>query len=172
MILFSPTGSIDRVWIASTRYYVAQPILLLVGKRERVVSNPSSVPASFNLNNPTSWPNWRDPGNIWVAINPQNGLVTTGEMSATNTFTFSNGTSPNFAVGDTITVASGNKSGVVTVANDAGPTGKITVSMNGWGGDFAVTDSISGSGGKTATVATVIADSRSFARDAQGMGGK
>ena len=85
VILFSPNGSVYQVWINSAGYgaggspLVSQPIFILVGKRERI-GNAAQSPQ--NAGNRPLWANWQDLDNEWVVINPQTGLVTTGEIAA------------------------------------------------------------------------------------------
>ena len=75
-ILFSPNGSLYGVYISGTLNQVTQPIFLLVGKRERVGAN---APVATDQ---ATWPNWADLGNVWLVINPQTGLVSSGENAA------------------------------------------------------------------------------------------
>lgn len=87
IIMFSPNGSVDRViyyehlradgepheqddiTFQRREITLVDPLYLLVGKRERV---------------PSEWgrENWRNTTNLWVALNPQSGLVTTAEVAA------------------------------------------------------------------------------------------
>ena len=85
VILFGPSGSIYQVWVAGTgaggggSALISQPIFLLVGKRERML-NVTAVSPQTADNRPL-WVNWQDLENLWVVINPQTGLVTTGEVA-------------------------------------------------------------------------------------------
>jgi prepilin-type N-terminal cleavage/methylation domain-containing protein len=76
-IMFAPNGSVDRVYSSVTLLNgpVTQPIFLLIGKRERI-----PPPASPVASNPDTFANWQDLNNLWVVVNPQTGLVTTGEV--------------------------------------------------------------------------------------------
>ena len=79
-ILFNPNGSIDRVFIpgvTNSPFYATQSIFLLVGSQERV-NNPF---VQNNSNEPT-FTNYQDANNLWVVINSQTGLVTTGPVAA------------------------------------------------------------------------------------------
>ncbi len=88
IIMFSPTGAIDRIYYAwdPTRYRpsigrsfpfrVSKPIFLLVGKQGRVANGPPDASAAPPLE---ELPNWADPENLWIMINPQTGRVTTAE---------------------------------------------------------------------------------------------
>ncbi len=83
MILFAPNGSIQRVYhsfyplpastVPSYGFFrIAAPIYLMIGKWERT----GDIPAEDGL------ANWEDAANLWLAINPQSGLVTVAEMYA------------------------------------------------------------------------------------------
>jgi hypothetical protein len=76
-VMFAPNGAVDSVYVGTTSTPVVQPIFLLLGKRERV------PPGTYVAADPATWANWQDLGNLWVVINPQTGLVTTGEVAAT-----------------------------------------------------------------------------------------
>jgi type II secretory pathway pseudopilin PulG len=79
-ILFSSNGSVYGVSYAGQALNsVVQPIFLLLGKRERV-GNPY---LTLN-NNVTTQTNDQDLTNLWVVVNPQTGLVTSGEIGADN----------------------------------------------------------------------------------------
>jgi prepilin-type N-terminal cleavage/methylation domain-containing protein len=76
-VLFSPDGGVDRVVVHGQQYRVTEPIYLLVGKWERVPAQPGGdAEADDGLHN------WEDATNLWVAINPQTGLVTVAELHA------------------------------------------------------------------------------------------
>ena len=77
-VMFSPTGSVDSVYYGATRLTPSDPIYLLVGKRERVISQSNFVPN--NTNEPTL-ANWQDLNNLWVAVNVQTGQITTEPMA-------------------------------------------------------------------------------------------
>lgn len=77
-IMFSPNGSLERVYHRghhhSDMHLATEPLFLLIGKRERVGAGPlGAAPTEEEL------PNWIDPTNLWVTLNPQTGLVTTTE---------------------------------------------------------------------------------------------
>ena len=84
MIMFSPNGSIEKMLYveydpisgtyAPVSDLITAPILLLVGKRERVIGQPITSATAEE-----DWPNWTDQTNLWVTINPQTGLVSTAE---------------------------------------------------------------------------------------------
>jgi type II secretory pathway pseudopilin PulG len=81
-IVFAPNGAVDRVYAGGASSAVTQPIFLLVGKRERMpLQTPVPGTAASNSDDQATWPNWRDLTNLWVMINPQTGLVSTGENS-------------------------------------------------------------------------------------------
>ena len=83
-ILFTPSGSVYGVYYVggtNTLTPITQPIFLLVGKRERVGAGlllGSAVVATDQA----AWPNWATLGNVWLVINPQTGLVSSGDNGA------------------------------------------------------------------------------------------
>jgi len=79
VIMFSPSGTIDRCYHHNTFSLVTDSIHLLVGKRERVRDYQWNNPYTATLPSPEQQPNWTDLANIWVTINPQTGLVATTE---------------------------------------------------------------------------------------------
>jgi type II secretory pathway pseudopilin PulG len=82
IIIFAPNGSVFQVYCNGAINQVAKPIFLLVGKRERV-----NIPFVLNNTDPSTMANCQDLTNLWVVINPQTGLVTTGEVAAAATAT-------------------------------------------------------------------------------------
>lgn len=92
MILFAPNGAIQSVYhwraaapTAAPSYgpvRVTRPVFLMVGKWERTghqtvtPGNPVRSLADDQLHN------WQDASNLWMAIGPQNGLVTSAEVNA------------------------------------------------------------------------------------------
>jgi type II secretory pathway pseudopilin PulG len=68
-ILFSPSGSVDRICYANNYAFAPAPIYLLVGKVEKV----GMAPGQTNLDDQT---------NLWVAVNPVTGLIVTTDMAA------------------------------------------------------------------------------------------
>jgi len=89
-VMFSPTGSIDSVYQYRLSYdatgnviggaygarRAVEPIHLLVGKWERIPQQPG-----LGSQTDDGLLNWRDATNLWLAINPQTGLVTVAELS-------------------------------------------------------------------------------------------
>jgi hypothetical protein len=73
MIMFSPDGSMSRIYYAGTGTRPPSKVYLMIGRREKV----SAVPSDPNSN-------WRDPASLWVSIAPQSGQVTTSENLATD----------------------------------------------------------------------------------------
>ena len=65
--MFAPDGRVDRVYVANNATRPVTPICLLVGMRE-------------NVNDPTGIANLQDISNLWVAINPMNGMIVTTDM--------------------------------------------------------------------------------------------
>jgi hypothetical protein len=93
MILFAPNGSVESVyhWKATHPAYaplyepnrVIRPIFLMIGKWERTGHQPITMPtdpvrslADDGLHN------WQDASNLWLAIGPHNGMVTSAEVNA------------------------------------------------------------------------------------------
>lgn len=85
LLLFSPNGSVDEVYFGGDgpanpfrRVSLTQPVFFLIGSWERMpvdFASPSS-PAEDGLLN------WQDARNLWLAINPQNGLTTVARVYA------------------------------------------------------------------------------------------
>ncbi len=75
VIMFSPSGGIDSIYVGGDRYPVTEPVFLLVGKRERIPPGASE----------DGRPNWQDLDNLWVAVSPQTGLVNTVEVAPGDT---------------------------------------------------------------------------------------
>ena len=74
-ILFSPSGSVDRVYWQQTTTVprATDPIYLLVGRRDRV---SGGVPPEDGIDN------LHDTNNFWIAIQPQTGLTITANVTA------------------------------------------------------------------------------------------
>ena len=74
-IMFSPNGSLGQIYHHGEVHPGAEPVFLLVGRQDRVEYGPltSGTPLLEEL------PNWADPENLWIRINPQTGRVTTAE---------------------------------------------------------------------------------------------
>lgn len=85
LLIFSPTGCVDEVYFGGDtsanpfrRVSLTQPVFFLIGSWERMPVDvaSSSSPAEDGLLN------WQDARNLWVAINPQNGLTTVARVYA------------------------------------------------------------------------------------------
>ncbi len=94
VILFDPNGAIQYVyhWEQAQDagepptygpHRITQPVFLMIGKWERTGHQPISGPgvrvdslADDKLHN------WQDASNVWISINPQNGLVAAAEVNA------------------------------------------------------------------------------------------
>lgn len=76
-IMFAPNGAVASIYTGGEATPITDPIYLLVGKRERMLN----LFALGNTNEDTMV-NIQDQTNLWVVINPQTGLVTTGEVGA------------------------------------------------------------------------------------------
>lgn len=74
IIVFAPTGAIQSVMCSRMgQVRVTEPICLLLGKRDRM--DPTNLPED-------GLKNWQDLNNLWIAISPQNGLVTVAPVFA------------------------------------------------------------------------------------------
>ena len=75
MVLFASHGAIEAVYHWQAGSYaptpVVNPVYLLIGKWERTGTN---LPED-------GLRNWQDASNLWMAIGPQSGFVTTAEVS-------------------------------------------------------------------------------------------
>jgi hypothetical protein len=82
VVLFAPNGSVSAVYqgytYGSLVVYegnpVMNPIFLMIGKWERTRDAAGNTMAEDGLYN------WQDATNLWMAINPANGFVTTAEV--------------------------------------------------------------------------------------------
>ena len=72
ILMFSPSGAIERACFQDFAGRVTSPVFLMVGKWMRTVD-----PAPED-----GLANWEDLTNLWVAIGPQTGLVTVAEPYA------------------------------------------------------------------------------------------
>jgi len=73
IIVFSPSGSVQGVICSRKgRVRVTEPIYLLLGKRDRM---GPTLPED-------GLANWQDMSNLWVTLNPQNGLVSVSQVFA------------------------------------------------------------------------------------------
>jgi hypothetical protein len=84
MVMFSPTGAMERFYYEGVSTPMWEPMYLLIGRRDKV-GQPVTVITdnSANANNNFDCDaNIEDPGNLWVAMNPFSGLTTTAEVKA------------------------------------------------------------------------------------------
>jgi len=77
VVMFSPNGSIDRVYYNNVGSRVTEPIFFLVGKWGRM---PLAVGGGASAEDGLL--NWQDATNLWVALTPQTGLVTVAPLFA------------------------------------------------------------------------------------------
>jgi type II secretory pathway pseudopilin PulG len=83
-VLFSPNGSVDRIYYNASTSPATDTIYLLIGKRERVGLNPP-YQSSPTTANESSWGNFQDMENaLWITINPQTGLVNSEPVGSTS----------------------------------------------------------------------------------------
>ncbi len=89
MIIFSPTGSVEGVYCNRASGYGAypamSPIFLLVGRLDRAPvlvadTNGTHYEALTAAPPEEQLPNWADPKSLWIAIQPQTGFISTGDM--------------------------------------------------------------------------------------------
>jgi hypothetical protein len=83
IIVFSPKGSVDAIYIGNSRVQTLEPVHLLIGKWDRMMTTAPNltltpqpygpVPADDGL-----W-NWQDLANLWVTVNARSGLVSVSE---------------------------------------------------------------------------------------------
>jgi hypothetical protein len=85
LVIFSPGGAVEEVYCGAgtaanpfRRLSVTQPICFLIGRWDRMPLDPANPvsPADDGLLN------WQDIRNLWVAIQPQNGLTTVAPVFA------------------------------------------------------------------------------------------
>jgi Tfp pilus assembly protein FimT len=69
-IMFSASGAVDRIYSskASLQGPIGQPIFLLIGRLDVARGLAATQ-------------NYSDPGNLWVVINPQTGLISTAPVA-------------------------------------------------------------------------------------------
>jgi prepilin-type N-terminal cleavage/methylation domain-containing protein len=81
-VVFSPTGSVEEIFYGTNRSVPADPLYILIGKRERVgtFTPVGQVPPATKQE--TEFTNIEDLNNLWVTINPQTGLVNTEPVAA------------------------------------------------------------------------------------------
>jgi prepilin-type N-terminal cleavage/methylation domain-containing protein len=77
ILMFSPTGSINRVWVGNSMWPLVDSPFLLLGRRDRVFdpADPTAALPEDRL------ANWQDANNLWVVVNAQSGSVKTVENS-------------------------------------------------------------------------------------------
>jgi hypothetical protein len=73
VIIFSPNGNVDRVCQGGVQSRITEPLYLLIGRRERMIERTSDLLQL--VSDEDGLPNWLDPENLWLAVNPQSGLV-------------------------------------------------------------------------------------------------
>jgi len=88
LLIFSPNGAVEEVYCGAgvpahpfRRISVTQPLFFLIGRWDRMPLDPANPvsPADDGLLN------WQDSRNLWVAIQPQNGLTTVAPVFADTT---------------------------------------------------------------------------------------
>lgn len=76
LILFSPTGALDRAYVQNQQQYLIDPVYLMIGARERVWQ------AGLDPGPDDGLYNWQDIRNLWLAVNPGTGTIGTAEVYA------------------------------------------------------------------------------------------
>ena len=76
-LLYDPSGSGNVIGGRYTARRAVEPIQLMVGKWERIPQQPGMGPPADD-----GLANWQDATNLWLALNPQTGLVTVAELNA------------------------------------------------------------------------------------------
>ena len=67
IIMFSPSGSVDEMYLHGQRMPVADPIFLLIGKGHKLPPDDEGA-------------NWQDLENLWITVNPKTGMISTNEV--------------------------------------------------------------------------------------------
>jgi type II secretory pathway pseudopilin PulG len=80
VVLFGPGGAVDRLIVNHQQNRVTGPIYLLVGKWERMLTEPLAFGGTPQSEDGLG--NWQDATNLWLALNSQTGLVTVAELHA------------------------------------------------------------------------------------------
>ncbi|NLE37570.1 MAG: prepilin-type N-terminal cleavage/methylation domain-containing protein, partial [Pirellulaceae bacterium] len=77
ILTFGPTGAVEYIYNQDKRETVSRPICLLIGRSDRIpatFASPSELPQHDD-----GLRNWQDLNNLWVAVNPYTGSITTAE---------------------------------------------------------------------------------------------
>lgn len=84
IVMFSPSGAIDRVYYAATYAIPTSTVHFLLGKREQVADGTAYIAANNTTASPAGT-NLADLDNLWISIHPQTGLVTSTPLGDINT---------------------------------------------------------------------------------------
>ena len=71
IVMFSPNGSVDEMYVGGRPLPVLAPIFLLVGKSKPVPPEAGDA-------------NWQDTENLWLTINPRTGMIATNQVVSGN----------------------------------------------------------------------------------------
>jgi len=74
IVMFDRSGAVDSLYLNGAKQAISGPLYFLVGKRDEL--------ASLSLPPGVTQDNLNDLENVWVAVNPQTGLVTTAEVAS------------------------------------------------------------------------------------------
>lgn len=85
IIMFSPNGSVSRYyWDVNgvpNEADATDPIYLLIGWRDQVDVYGFEDPVNTNDVDEEELSNWQNLSNLWLALNPQTGLITVAEVA-------------------------------------------------------------------------------------------
>lgn len=82
LVLFSPTGALDSLYVGFQHQFAVDPVYLMIGRRDRVWQDGPTPALGDDL---TPAPedrlhNWQDVRNSWLAINSKTGTITSAEV--------------------------------------------------------------------------------------------
>jgi hypothetical protein len=89
-VMFDGTGRLRQAIVRSgatvRRITITGPLYLLVGRADRVISNPTDLtdpnhPGNFDPANDSTGANWQYSDSWWIAIDPATGVVKTAECT-------------------------------------------------------------------------------------------
>jgi type II secretory pathway pseudopilin PulG len=75
IIMFSPSGAMDRVYFNNSPRMIREPLYLLIGRRDRVQVAQDVTAATLE----NQQPNWFSPTSIWMTVSPLTGIVSAKE---------------------------------------------------------------------------------------------
>lgn len=86
MIIFAPDGAVQSVYHHGIQTRLLEPFYLLIGRRERMLDDEADVTVPTGMlaqkvSADDNLPNWRDPNNLWITVNPNTGTVYAAQNS-------------------------------------------------------------------------------------------